>query len=390
MSRSCTLDHKEYTSPTRNNILVRRDVSSADNFQPSQSPAITIEPIASIETALIMNTIREPVERQSQFIKFQPIVHAITADADVRNSSTQGRGFSFGCKNLRPVNFQSTKSTGDLKRMANCQSRKSLNIRHCDEGTTSNFSLESPPEMSTVSSTEYHVDYTSPHYPPISILTPPKPSIRESIIQNRGTSHYPDSFQNYMEERLFRWRPSSSNQGVDSAFNNRHPFQSMQESMGDQSEASILTLFKQWWARDQVNTQTLTVEDSGTPSPTEKILGPRLQRVLDLSKLAESFQNGNSSQSLVIARGSCSPHEPHLPTPMEPVTLQPGPTREFSYTPHAVPLSTFQLNFDKKQRSPGLPFATSVHDMEDEFQNLIDGPDNFLVGCLQITSICNC
>lgn len=126
----------------------------------------------------------------------------------------------------------------------------------------------------TNSSDIINVPETLAHRPPYPIeVRHPTQSVRDTVIRrNQLRGHGPDSFNNFMEERLIRFTPSISQNNVEDTMTGRHAYQ-LQEDVG-----SVIGPSKTWYnSIFRVQSEKLTRQqgsDEDTTAQTERAKDP--------------------------------------------------------------------------------------------------------------------
>ena len=261
---------------------------------------------------------------------------------------------------------------------------------------TSELADESPVPYSDINET-----ITSPHHPPFAY--PIENNQRKILKPNNLFTHNnasltrTDYFQDYMEERMARWRPGHSQFNVDDTMNGKHPYQ--QETIEQDDKAAKINSYnpfitlKAWFNRKaaipDLENQTTTAnirKCEEQNEPMKDTLRPQLPEISErLKKIEFKINSSNSIIPKPFKTGECSHITKVLrysSTQQELNSIE-GP----SYTPKALPFNDYDLNFETKDcfssHKTEQGSNAIVDSMDEDIRDLLNGFDNFLSDCFQ-------
>lgn len=267
-----------------------------------------------------------------------------------------------------------------------------------ESGVTSEQLEESPIPYNDIQAT-----INSPHNPPFE--APIKNNQAKTLMQgfhnpNNVILPRADYFEDYMEERIARWRPGNSQFNVEDTMDGNHPYQ--KENFELEKKAAKIRPYnpfvtlRSWFnekaaisdlenqAQDMnlrtinTNPNYFNAEDLGSQIPeiAQRINAIKFRINSSNSIIPKPFKTGDFQSSIVakVARNSYTHQEP---SPIE------GP----SYTPKALPFNEFDLNFETKGCISGHKVEQDsnaiVDSMDEDVRDLLDGSDNFLFDCFR-------
>lgn len=259
--------------------------------------------------------------------------------------------------------------------------------------SSSSFEIESQESTSSPVADSDVLIQQYPHHPPFDPLnnldhddpTPgiPRRSTTNSTIRRHqlgGESRlFHDQFLVYVEDRYVRYRPLESQHNNDMVLGGTHPFQ--QENYGrPKSSSSGIWSITSWFRRSGGGGGGSRDENTvvGNSSNGGIGLGPDLERQeLDV----------NRSQLDLVKKLNLKPNSSRsiIPSPMPPTIMQdqgvmtPIPV----YTPKAIPVVEYPLNFEKPENENLTRRNEIENSLDEEVRNLIDGRDNFLTSCFE-------
>lgn len=262
---------------------------------------------------------------------------------------------------------------------------------------TSELAEESPILYSDIQAT-----ITSPHHPPFALQI--ENNQRNILKRNNLFSHNnasltrTDYFQDYMEERMARWRPGHSQFNVDDTMDGKHPYQ--QETFELETKAAKINPYnpfitlKAWFngkaAVPDLENQTQTINHSKANKernePITDTLGPQLPEISErLKKIEFKINSSNSIIPKPFKPGECSHVTKFLSHSSTQHELT--PIDGSSYTPKALPFNDYDLNFETKDcfssHKTEQDSNAIVDSMDEDIRDLLNGLDNFLSDCFQ-------
>ncbi|ODV81537.1 uncharacterized protein CANTADRAFT_3633 [Suhomyces tanzawaensis NRRL Y-17324] len=267
--------------------------------------------------------------------------------------------------NKEPLNLTSICSQRDSHASnsldTNFREKRSINVHSLALLQPPKVPIENSPQIPSLKSSpcpNFAATIQTPHEPRYPISKMPA-SIRQEIAIHNELNLFTlsDFFQNHLEERLMRWRPSESQQNVDDALRGPHPFQTLNDQENVQPN-SFLALLKDWFSKDLKTTaQTL-------PLPLS-IVPPHDLRDTDLIQAIGALRmNPNTSDSILqrVLPAYLAAHS---------VALQMTPT------PLAFPLAELQL---ENALHPSVAFYRSLASRS-EFREIYEDVEDFFVSC---------
>lgn len=242
-------------------------------------------------------------------------------------------------------------------------------------------------------------------HPPMSLSPPNEPkvftslesshaSIRDKLIHD-PTLFSANSFQEFMEDRLLRWRPSDSQHNTDVLMEGKHPFteQNFGNNVDQSKKGYSLNVFNWFSSKNNNTTNTCDLEKQEVePSDvfyTAEVgsshgdimcrYGQGRSQDLDLA-LRSVHANGNSSNSIL-------PTFTAKPVLSEAIQSEQLPSATGSsvgptYTPNAIPFSEFELDFNTRNRNEINQPDYTFDSLGNDVLELINGNDNFITSCL--------
>lgn len=266
---------------------------------------------------------------------------------------------------------------------------------------TSDLLEESPIPYDDIEAT-----ITSPHNPPYESTNEnqPQKTMKQSIIDSHNNAIFPmaDYFQDYMEERMVRWRPSDSQFNIDDTMNGTHPYQQELQCKrkNDKLSNNFLISLKNWFtaekaAKSDIENQLQITEETNN---TNIIIAPKSSRNLsqanpgntpDFVQCMKAIQfRANSSTSIIAspsrAMFSQSQNATLLLQSNLVINHEPSPV-EILNTPKALPFNGFELNFEKREDGSNTRVDRDsdeiINTMDEDVRDLLNGFDNFLSEC---------
>ncbi|CUM64365.1 uncharacterized protein PRCAT00001967001 [Priceomyces carsonii] len=252
------------------------------------------------------------------------------------------------------------------------------------------------------------------HKPPYDPLFADNPvagsSIRQGVILQQSSRFLPmiDYFQEFMEERLIRWRPSESQFDNEASMNGRHPFQQLTDipSKSDSSKR-IFTSLRNWFISEKALTNDLEnnisgIKGSSGPNCCADLSSSRsfskqtaknskkVPKYGDFAAYLNNFNLKPNSSNSMLSVAHPSPALSHNASPDNvaiTLTEEPAMIQELQYTPRALPLKDFELNYERKNMEQSSERQDQngneiINSMDEEIRDLIDGVDNFLSDCI--------
>ncbi|EGW31272.1 uncharacterized protein SPAPADRAFT_67348 [Spathaspora passalidarum NRRL Y-27907] len=234
--------------------------------------------------------------------------------------------------------------------------------------SSSFFDIETSASQETqIPYSDIELSILSPHQPPYEPINHPSgssdPAMRarlDRLEQRRSMFPHVDMFVEYTEERYRRFRPSDSQHNNEAIITGNHPYQSDKYESGTKPESSFFYRFTSWRKKpEQQQHQTPDLENQISPVLEGSSTQPHVKH-LNLKP--------NTSRSIII------------PSPST-ITTEPGLTSAPVYTPKAIPINEYPLNFEKLPGDDDLRRTQIINSLDDEVRDLIDGVDNFIVEC---------
>lgn len=244
-------------------------------------------------------------------------------------------------------------------------------------------------------------------------------NIRKSLISQNSLLPN-DSFQQYMEGRLIRWKPSDSQHNTEVVMEGRHPFNNSNFGRKvSSSKLNRLSIFN-WFSSNKVDIDSETDLEkqnsqaegyytanpiSNSPSDLMDRYGNNRNHDLDVALKDISMNVKNSSSKSMLPQLNSSKPDPH------PIayngqgqqqdytfndntnstgtiihrTQQPTNIEDPVYTANAIPFSQYELNFNtKNERHHPDPEVNIFDSLGHEVLELINGRDNFITSCFGI------
>ncbi|RLV93795.1 hypothetical protein JA1_002205 [Spathaspora sp. JA1] len=231
--------------------------------------------------------------------------------------------------------------------------------------SSSFFDIETSASQETqIPYSDIELSILSPHQPPYEPSNNPPTSAdnmraRMERQQRRMGFPHADMFVEYTEERYRRFRPSDSQQNNEAVISGTHPYQSDKYDNNQENKSGFLHMFTSW-RKKTPEQQPLDLEPglegSSSTTPTHFNIIKHLKP--------------NTSRSIILPSPATITQEPGLiPTPV--------------YTPKAIPINEFPLNFEKQPGEDDIRRNQIINSLDDEVRDLIDGVDNFIVECFQ-------
>lgn len=207
---------------------------------------------------------------------------------------------------------------------------------------------------------------------PINVSAPLQ--LRSSLI-NESMFYSGDAFRECMEERLLRWKPTDSQHNAELILSGRHPYQAKKFGVKSGVSGNSSSLFSMnWFSSKSKDTSTAFVTASTTPVPITCPQQPSPNDPDIDHMLKQVHFNANSSNSILPATTIDSNAA---------ILLTTGEELIHPYTPNAIPLAGFQLNFNRC-RNQQLEGNGNIYDsMNHDIIRILDGSDNFLTTCFQ-------
>lgn len=219
------------------------------------------------------------------------------------------------------------------------------------------------------------VNYQSP---PIDTLA--ELGIRKSILSDFSFTSG-DAYQDYLEDRLASWRPNQSQHNSNLVLNGNHPYHA--QNFGKLSPPRINSgLFLFSWFGNKSDDLEKQLNSVSPQKSVEKVQLTAFYTASDFTSPNQDIHNllktvqfqPNSSNSFLprtkTVRSNAAIHSS---------TAGESPT-EVAFTPYAIPLSEFELNYNRRSR--GEDMNINDHDMlGDEMLGIINGTENFVTSC---------
>lgn len=300
-----------------------------------------------------------------------------------------------------------TNSTREFASRFSSNSKPPRSIRLHASEPSSFFEIESEDssdlaEESPILYNDIQATITTPHHPPFLLQTGNNQNghLKSSIFfsQNNTSLTRTDYFQEYMEERIARWRPGNSQFNVEATMEGKHPYQ--QEHFEFEAKAAKMRPYnpfmalKTWFngkgAIPDLENQTQSISHSNTHKKTNELtqdtLGIQLPEISErLRKIEFKVNSSNSIIPKPYKPGECSHIAKGLrdtSTKQESTPID-GPT----YTPKALPFSDYDLNFETKDcfSSHKTEHGSNaiIDSMDEDIRDLLNGFDNFLADCFR-------
>mmetsp|Transcript_7446 Transcript_7446/g.9404 ORF Transcript_7446/g.9404 Transcript_7446/m.9404 type:complete len:508 (-) Transcript_7446:159-1682(-) len=261
---------------------------------------------------------------------------------------------------------------------------------------TSELAEESPILYNDIGDT-----ITTPHDPPFSLQTRNKSEyIKPNIFfsHNNASLTRPDYFQEYMEERMARWRPGNSQFNVEDTMEGKHPYQ--QEHFELEAKAAKIRpsnpfmALKTWFdgkivipdIENQMQSTTHGKKNEKTSELMQDALEFQLPEISEhLRKINFKVNSSNSIIPKPFKPGECS----HITKGLRDTGIkqESTPIDGTTYTPKALPFNDYDLNFETKDyfSSPKIEQGSNaiIDSMDEDIRNLLNGFDNFLADCFR-------
>lgn len=220
-----------------------------------------------------------------------------------------------------------------------------------------------------------------------------------------------DTFQDFMEERLVRWRPSDSQHNTTLITEGLHPY--AENNFGKKpapKKTGSLNIFN-WFSsrpnsnvdleKQEIQTEAYyTAQPATFNEPDSTSNNPSNELDMALRSVALNAKQ-NSSNSILprtlsrMAHTNSATYTPeyildntkHHNTLKNDNTLEPANNQHSatsigpSYTPKAIPFSDFELNFNTRHPDP-MDTTNGIDSFGNDVLELINGTDNFFTSCL--------
>lgn len=238
---------------------------------------------------------------------------------------------------------------------------------------------------------------SSPHRPPFEYNENQSTTntVMQTIINNHNAGIFPviDYFQDYMEERLLRWRPGDSQFNVEDTMNGAHPYQksSFGTPSANQNGTGFFGNLYTWFGNGKKEVdnvaQKTDAEESEIPTNGASIVPPSGNLTGCINSFEGNFNlKPNSSNSIILSPNRSEVSNTAIFQRHDSILAhEPKGVEEPSFTPKAVPLNEFELNFEKRGSRSDQQVDQAgqeiVRTMDEDVQNLVNGFDNFLFDC---------
>ncbi|CCE85184.1 Piso0_004766 [Millerozyma farinosa CBS 7064] len=238
---------------------------------------------------------------------------------------------------------------------------------------------------------------SSPHRPPFEYNENQATSNRvmQTIINNHNTGIFPviDYFQDYMEERLLRWRPGDSQFNVEDTMNGAHPYQNsnFDAPYVKQNGTGFFGNLYTWFGNGKKDIgnvgQKTDVDESVTAGNGDSMGPPSGNMTGCVNGFVGNFNlKPNSSNSIILPPNRSEVSNTAIFQRHDSILVhEPKGIEEPAFTPKAVPLNEFELNFEKRGSRSDQQVDQAgqeiIRNMDEDVQNLVNGFDNFLFDC---------
>ncbi|ABN64406.2 predicted protein [Scheffersomyces stipitis CBS 6054] len=236
-----------------------------------------------------------------------------------------------------------------------------------------------------------HLEYSiiSPHEPPYEPITLAQEiSIRKEVA-SRQHNLLPtgDYLQEYMEDRLVRWRPSDSQHNNELSINGNHVYQ-QDVSLQRAQSRGMFSNFGTWFSRMYKETPPPPTEQpapnteetsSLQQSPVELRLVQRSADIPDYRDILSNVQFKPNSSISCLPKTTTKMRDNHSHITI--VVNEPTAAEIPLYTPNGMPLKQYLLDFEKEDshnESRGDSNAI-FNSLDQEVRELISGVDNFIL-----------
>ncbi|CAH6719309.1 hypothetical protein CLIB1444_02S05556 [[Candida] jaroonii] len=317
----------------------------------------------------------------------------------VPHSGTSDRPPTSYSETIEQTHELSRDSEGDFS----IQQSPSLNVRTHREATkppsaqletilqssqadddSASFEVETEDSPQSIFTPEPEINYNSP---PLDTLT--ELGIRKSIISDFSFTSG-DAYQDYLEDRLVSWRPSESQHNTNIILNGKHPYNA--ETFGQPPRTNSGLFSFNWFStknnndiEKQLNHQSPQEprKSNSTAFYTASEFSSPNQEIRNLLKTVQ-FQPNSSNSFLPRTKTLRSNAAIHNTTAGE------SPT-ELAYTPYAIPLSEFELNYNRRSRGEEVDINAHYDLLGDEMLGIVNGSENFITSCFQgLSSLFQC
>lgn len=238
---------------------------------------------------------------------------------------------------------------------------------------------------------------SSPHRPPFEYdeNQATTNTVMQTIINNHNAGIFPviDYFQDYMEERLLRWRPGDSQFNVEDTMNGAHPYQKSNfdapyvKQNGSGFFGNLYTWFGNGKKEVDNVAQKTDVDESVTATNVLPIDPPSGNLTGCINGFVGNFNlKPNSSNSIILSPNRSEVSNTAIFQRHDSILAhEPKGVEEPAFTPKAVPLNEFELNFEKRGSRSDQQVDQAgqeiIRNMDEDVQNLVNGFDNFLFDC---------
>ncbi|KAK6455808.1 uncharacterized protein RJT20DRAFT_129178 [Scheffersomyces xylosifermentans] len=278
-------------------------------------------------------------------------------------------------------------------------STRSAVIRQISGSDSSYFDIETIPETddfngdSPLPFPNLQSMIQSPHEPPFDVTgLQPGGTVRGEIVE-RQNRIFPlmDYFQEFMEERLVRWRPSDSHHNNEISIAGRHAYQQDNycHSKAEQTTTIVSSLTGWLFKRKVVELVPESISDpiliEGTSDSLQR--SPTMLRVVrptsgfpNYSQIIEEMNlKPNSSISCLV--NSPKRELAHSSNATFMIADEPEPITEPLYTPHALAFDDYALNYmksDQHQEVEVIGGSAIVNSLDEDVRQMIQAVDFFI------------
>ncbi|KAK6460728.1 hypothetical protein DFJ63DRAFT_315389 [Scheffersomyces coipomensis] len=233
----------------------------------------------------------------------------------------------------------------------------------------------------------------SPHEPPFPVppIHPKQGPVRQKVINQNNTRLFAptDHFQEYIEERLIRWKPSDSQHNNESTIIGNHPFQSLEYDKVGKKNNKPFKLFSTLgsWFNPIEELETMESQDLEAGLSSIDSIQPSVE-ILNIKKINDN----NNNYDKIIGNLLLKPNSSISILPLsqrstpQPISNQPSAIQAPNYTPKGIPFKDYEINFEKR-RETNEPNNSDddlslLDTLDDDVRHLVDGIDNFVINCI--------